>query len=47
MYILLLIGVAMFSSYLTLALHCAVILGKERDKKWEEEQITKKEKSKE
>lgn len=47
MYILILIGVAMLSSFLTLFLHCAVILGKESDKKWEEEQITRKEEKKE
>ena len=47
MYILLLIGVAMFSSFLTLALHCAVILGKESDEYWEEEQTMKKEKKEE
>ena len=33
----------MLSSVLTLFFHCCVILGKESDRKWEEEQITKKE----
>ena len=47
MYILGLIIVAMFSSFLTLAIHCIVIVGKESDERWEEEQITKKEKDKE
>ena len=43
MYIVILIIVAMLSSVLTLFFHCCVILGKESDRKWEEEQITKKE----
>jgi len=43
MYIVILVIVAVISSYLTLALHCCVMLGKESDKNWEEEQITKKE----
>ncbi len=47
MYILTLIGVAMLSSFITLTLLCCVIVGKESDKKWEEEQITKKEKTEE
>jgi Na+-transporting methylmalonyl-CoA/oxaloacetate decarboxylase gamma subunit len=42
-YILILIGVAMLSSFLTLLLHCCLIVGKESDKYWEEETITKKE----
>lgn len=33
----------MLSSFLTLVLHCCVIVGKESDKKWQEEQIMKKE----
>ena len=47
MYILTLIGVAMLSSFITLTLLCCVIVGKESDKKWEEEEITKKEKTEE
>lgn len=47
MYILELILVACLSSFLTLMLHCIVIVGKESDKKWEEEKITKKEKKQE
>ncbi len=47
MYILILIIVAMISSILTLVLHCCVILGKESDKQWEEELITKRESKKE
>ena len=46
MYILGLILVAMLSSFLTLVIHCIVIVGKESDERWEEEQITKKEKDK-
>ena len=41
-YILILIGVAMISSFLTLLLHCCLIVGKESDRRWEEEVITKK-----
>lgn len=33
----------MLSSVLTLFFHCCVIVGKESDRKWEEEQIMKKE----
>lgn len=33
----------MSSSLLTLLLHCCAIVGKESDKIWEDEQITKKE----
>lgn len=47
MYILGLIIVAFLSSFFTLMLHCIVIVGKESDKNWEEEQITKKEKRQE
>ena len=43
MYIVTIIIVAMISSVLTLALHCCVIVGKESDEIWEDEQITKKE----
>lgn len=43
MYIVILIIVAMTSSILTLVLHCCAMVGKESDKNWEEEQITKKE----
>lgn len=47
MYILILLGVAMLSSILTLAVHCIVIAGKESENIWEEEKITKKEKTEE
>lgn len=47
MYILILIGVAMLSSFLTLVLHCCLIVGKESDRNWEEEQTTKKEEKEE
>lgn len=47
MYILVLIGVAMLSSFLTLLIHCIVIVGKESDNNWEEEKITKKEEKEE
>lgn len=43
MYIFVLIIVAMISSFLTLLLHCCVIVGKEGDRKWEEDLTTKKE----
>ena len=33
---------AMIGGFIAIALHCMVIVGKEEDKKWEEEQITKK-----
>lgn len=46
-YILILIGVAILSSFLTLLLHCCLIVGKESDKRWEEEEITKKEETEE
>ena len=46
-YILILIGVAMLSSFLTLILHCCLIIGKDSDKNWEEEQIMKKEETEE
>lgn len=38
MYILGLILVAIISSFFTLALHCMIIVGRENDKEWEEEQ---------
>lgn len=47
MYILILIGIAMLSSLFTLVLHCCLIVGKESDKNWEEEQIMKKEETEE
>ena len=47
MYIFCLIIVAMLSSFLTLTFHCLLILGKESEENWEEEQIMKKEKNKE
>ncbi len=43
MYIVILIIVAMLSSFLTLSLLCCVMVGKESDKIWEDEQIMKKE----
>lgn len=45
MYILTFILGAMFGGTLTLFLHCCLIIGKESDRKWEEEQILKKEKN--
>lgn len=45
MYILTFILGAMFGGTLTLVLHCCLIIGKESDRKWEEEQILKKEKN--
>lgn len=45
MYILTFIVGAMFGGTLTLVLHCCLIIGKESDKQWEEEQISKKEKN--
>ena len=45
-YILILIGVAMLSSFFTLLLYCCLIIGKESDKRWEEEATTKKEENK-
>lgn len=47
MYIVTLIIISMVSSLLTLILHCCVIIGKDSDKNWEEEKITKKENKKE
>ena len=47
MYILILILVAMLSSFLTLLIHCCVIVGKESDSNWEEDQIMKKEEKQE
>lgn len=47
MYILGLIAVAMLSSFLTLLLHCCLIVGKESDSDWGEEQIMRKEENKE
>ena len=47
MYLLTFIGGAMFGSIVTLFLHCCLILGKERDEQWEEEQISKKEEKQE
>ena len=47
MYLLTFIGGAMFGSIVTLFLHCCLILGKESDKKWEEEQILKNEEKQE
>ena len=42
MYLLTFIGGARFGGIVTLFLHCCLILGKESDKKWEEEQIMRK-----
>ena len=47
MYLLTFICGAMFGGIVTLFLHCCLILGKESDKQWEEEQITKKEEKQE
>ncbi len=47
MYILGLIIVAVLSSIITLMLHSMIIIGKESDKHWEEEQTMKKEETKE
>ena len=47
MYLLTFFGGDMFGGIVTLFLHCCLILGKESDKKWEEEQIMKKEKKQE
>ena len=44
--ILILIGVAILSAFFTLAIHCIVIVGKESEKKWEEEKIMRKDESK-
>ena len=41
------IGGAMFGGIITLFLHCCLILGRESDKKWEEDQTMKKEKKNE
>ena len=45
--ILILIGVAILSALFTLAIHCIVIVGKESEKKWEEEKIMRKDERKE
>ena len=45
MYILTFILGAMFGGTITLFLHRCLILGRESDKQWEEEQISKKEKN--
>lgn len=47
MYLLIFIGGAMFGGTITLFLHCCLIIGKESDKRWEEETITKKEEKEE
>ena len=41
MYLLTFIGGAMFGSIVTLFLHCCLIVGKEKDIPWEEEQTMK------
>lgn len=38
---------AMFGGIITLFLHCCLIIGKESDRKWEEEQITRKDEKQE
>lgn len=45
MYVLTFILGTMFGGIITLFLHCCLIIGKESDKQWEEEQILKKEKN--
>ena len=45
MHLLIFILGAMFGGTITLFLHCCLILGRESDKQWEEEQISKKEKN--
>lgn len=47
MYLLTFIGGAMFGGIITLFLHCCLILVKESDKKWEEEQTLRKEEKQE
>ena len=47
MYLLTFIGGAMFGGIVTLFLHCCLILGKESDEQWEEDQISKKEERRE
>ena len=47
MYILVLGIVAIISSFLTLLLHCCLIIGKESEKNWEDDQIMKKEEKRE
>ena len=47
MYILVLVIVAIISSFLTLLLHCCLKIGKEREKNWEDDQIMKKEEKRE
>ena len=47
MHLLTFIGGTMFGGTITLFLHCCLILVKESDKKWEEDQTMKKEKKKE
>ena len=47
MYLLTFIGGAMIGGIVTLFLHCCLIVGRESDRQWEEEQITKKEEKQE
>lgn len=47
MYLLTFIGGAMIGGIVTLFLHCCLILGRESDRQWEEEQIMKKDEKKE
>lgn len=47
MYLLTFLGATMFGGIVTLFLHCCLILGKESDKQWEEEQIMKNEENQE
>ena len=47
MYLLTFIGGAMIGGIVTLFLHCCLIVGRESDRQWEEEQITKNEEKQE
>ena len=42
MYLLTFIGGAMIGGIVTLFLHCCLIVGRESDRQWEEEQIMRK-----
>ncbi len=42
MYLLIFIGGAMIGGIVTLFLHCCLIVGRESDRQWEEEQIMRK-----
>lgn len=47
MYLVTFIGGAMFGGIVTLFLHCCSIVGKESDRQWEEDQITRKDEKQE